>query len=100
MKKFLHGTRGYVNQLHNSTMIGRASSKIVDVLKEKRETTTDLNTLDANYKITDFYSDLTKENNFEKMIFNPMEIDSNKYKTVLESLNINLINNNIAFKEA
>ena len=27
------------------------------------------------------------------MIFNPIEIDSNKYKTVLESLNINLINN-------
>ncbi len=47
----------------------------------------------ANYKITDFYSALTKGNDSEKMIFNPMEIDSNKYKTVLESLNINLINN-------
>jgi hypothetical protein len=93
MKKFLHGTRGYVNQLHNSTMIGLASSKIVDILKEKRETTTDLNTLDANYKITDFYSALTKENNFEKM--NPMETDSNKYKSVLESLVVNLINNRV-----
>jgi hypothetical protein len=93
MKKFLHGTRGYVNQLHNSTMIGIASSKIVDILKEKRETSTDFNTLEANYKITDFYSALTKENNFEKM--NPMETDSNKYKSVLESLNINLINNKV-----
>jgi hypothetical protein len=45
MIKFIHGTRGFVKQLHINHTIGLALTRIPDILTEIEETTGDLEKL-------------------------------------------------------
>ena len=64
MKKFIHGTRGFVNQLHINQTIGLAITRIPDIFTEIEETTGDLEKLAYNFRVKDFYnfSNNTKKN--------------------------------------
>ena len=86
MKKFLHGTRGFVNQLHSSSSIGLSIAKIPDILSEKLETE-DAHELNFILKLNEFHSFVTRKNN---VAFNMSFTDPNHiHKTILENLNIN-----------
>lgn len=86
MKKFLHGTRGFVNQLHQSSAINLSISKIPDILSAKSETG-DEQELNFILNAKEFYSRI-KKNYFS---FNMSEEDiSSHHKTVIESFNFNI----------
>jgi hypothetical protein len=86
MKKFLHGTRGFVNQLHQSSAINLSISKIPDILSAKSETG-DEKELNFILNAKEFYSRI-KKNYFS---FNMSEEDiSSHHKTVIESFNFNI----------
>ena len=64
MKKFIHGTRGFVNQLHINQTIGLAITRIPDIFTEIEETTGDLEKLAYNFRVKEVYnfSNNTKKN--------------------------------------
>ena len=91
MKKFIHGTRGFVNQLHINQTIGLAITRIPDIFTEIEETTGDLEKLAYNFRVKDFYNFSI---NTKKTLFHTFETKniSGSQRAFLESMEIDIDN--------
>jgi len=88
MKKYIHGTRGFVNQINNNHTIGLTIGNIPSILEEKDSTIHGEDYM-YNIRVKDFYNSINNKND---RLFRENKIHNldNNTKSILESFNINI----------